>query len=101
MGWTTNKAEHARRLAICEDCPTVRLRVIGICRRCRRPFDQHTRDDDDYAARVVCRCGGEIRVIKEFATCGTGRREHAGGKKVGCGCPLASRVYAYCPEGEW
>ncbi|MDI5890596.1 hypothetical protein [Halomonas rhizosphaerae] len=96
MGWTTNKLEHDRRLAICETCPTVRLRVIGVCRRCLRPFDANTRDDDDYVAKVVCRCGGEIRVLKEYARCGTSRRD-----EPGCGCPLATRVYAWCPEGKW
>ncbi len=88
--------ERERRLAICEECEAVRLQVVGYCRRCKRPFAEPTKDDADYDAKVVCRCGGEIKVMKAFARCGPG--------DGGCGCPLASRTWpkgSFCPKGYW
>lgn len=85
MSWTTDKAEHARRLAICETCPHAVLTVVGGCDTCHKPrIVKRARTDAD----LQCRCGGTIGG-KEIARCGA------------CGCPLASRVYATCPKGKW
>ncbi len=84
--------ERARRLSICETCEAARVQVVGYCKSCRRPFNQPIKTDDE----VVCRCGGDIRVIKEFARCGPG--------DGGCGCPLFSRTWplgSFCPKGKW
>ncbi len=68
--------ERGRRLAICAECEWARLNVTGWCKSCKRPFHGRIETDDE----LVCRCGGEIRVAKEFAQCGH------------CGCPLSSRT---------
>ncbi|MDX1464495.1 MAG: hypothetical protein R3215_02175 [Halomonas sp.] len=88
MGWTTDKREHARRLAICAECPHAVLTVAGACDTCRRPaIVKSARTDDDLACKRKD-CAGAV-TGKEIARCGA------------CGCPLASRVYATCPKGKW
>ncbi|MCH4563337.1 hypothetical protein MKP05_09365 [Halomonas sp. EGI 63088] len=86
--------EQARRLAICQGCEWVRAKVTGWCKDCKRPFIE----DIYYDHEVVCRCGGEIHVVKDYAKCGD------------CSCPLASRTHyhrlpgygpVHCPKGKW
>ncbi|SDO72955.1 hypothetical protein SAMN04487957_110147 [Halomonas shengliensis] len=88
MGWTRDKTEHARRLAICAECPHAVLTVAGACGTCRTPrLIKAAKTDADLACRKPG-CGGEIQG-KEIPRCGA------------CGCPLATRVYATCPKGKW
>lgn len=86
--------ERERRLAICHGCKHVRVKVSGWCKRCKAPFLK----DIYYDHEVVCRCGGEIHVIKDFAKCGD------------CGCALSARTKYHrlpgfgpvsCPRGHW
>lgn len=86
---TTDKTEHARRLAICAECPHAVLTVIGGCDTCKRRHYVHAaKDDGDLACRKTKGCQGTVQG-KEIARCGA------------CGCPLASRVYWSCPKGKW
>ncbi|SDF69902.1 hypothetical protein SAMN05216571_101268 [Onishia taeanensis] len=87
MAWTRDKAEHGRRLAICAECPHAVLTIVGKCSQCHVPGVVTAQRDDD--ARCKRRsCSGTMQG-KEIARCGA------------CGCPLASRVYASCPKGNW
>lgn len=81
--------EHDRRLAICQECPDKVLTVLGACDTCGKHHYVHAAKTD---AELTCRktksCSGEVHG-REAARCGA------------CGCPLATRVYAWCPKRKW
>lgn len=88
MAWTTDKREHARRLAICAECPHAVMTVVGACDTCKRPrLVKSARSDDDMKC-PRSKCQGEIKGHEE-PRCGA------------CGCPLRTRVYSSCPKGKW
>lgn len=85
-------AEKARRLAICEACPHLIMTVRGACRDCGKV---QTVTGSEKSGWPCKRCGGEVHprdgkmLDFEMPRCGD------------CGCPLATRVHAWCPKGKW
>ena len=92
MGISIKKTERARRLAICEECPHAIRTVRGACKDCGKAQTVTGTDETGWPCKA---CGGEVHAREgksldfELPRCGA------------CGCPLFSRVTAWCPKGKW